>query len=75
MTVMAHVDDIISRVRAKARDIRPATMAREAGLGVNTLRGLNSERWNPRAETLRRLERYLEREGATAHPSPCEARA
>lgn len=67
---MAHVDDIISRVRAEAAKIAPATMAREAGLGINTLRGIHSEDWNPRVETLRKLEQYLERREQEAEGDP-----
>jgi transcriptional regulator with XRE-family HTH domain len=65
---MAHVDDIISRVRAEAERTKPATLAREAGLGINTLRGLHSANWNPRVETLRKLEQYLERRERDAPP-------
>lgn len=69
---MAHIDEIISRVRATAERIKPATMAREAGLSVNALRGLHSDKWDPRAQTLRKLEVYLD--GAAAQVQPAADR-
>jgi len=34
-------------------------LAAEAGLGVNTLRHINSSQWNPTARTLSRLESLM----------------
>jgi DNA-binding phage protein len=34
-------------------------LAAEAGLGVNTLRNINSSKWNPTARTLSRLESLM----------------
>ena len=47
------------RAFAAERDWRPARLAREAGLGVNTLRDLNSKDWSPQYSTLRRLTDFI----------------
>jgi 3,4-dihydroxy 2-butanone 4-phosphate synthase/GTP cyclohydrolase II len=48
-------------------------LARAAGLHANSLRRLGETDWNPTAETLGKLESYLERrEGGTALASPEE---
>ena len=58
---MKNVDHTITLVRAFAnsRGWKPSRFAKEAGLGVNTLSGMNREDWNPSADTLRRLESLI----------------
>jgi len=53
---------IIERVRRLVTegDITRAGLARAAGLHANTLRDVNEPDWNPTAETLGKLERFLD---------------
>jgi len=53
---------IIDRVRRLVNDggITRAGLARAAGLHANTLRDVNEAEWNPTAETLGKLERFLD---------------
>ncbi|WP_189539881.1 3,4-dihydroxy-2-butanone-4-phosphate synthase [Novosphingobium arvoryzae] len=53
--------NIIDRVRRLVNDggMSRAGLARAAGLHANTLRDCTEEDWNPTAETLRKLERFL----------------
>ncbi len=59
--VPVSVENAISRIRAwaVANSWRPSRYAKEAGLHDNTLRGLDSDTWNPTAETLRKLEAVI----------------
>lgn len=52
----------IERVRAiiAAGDISRSGLARAAGLHANTLRDCGEDGWNPTADTLAKLERFLE---------------
>ncbi|NIA72300.1 hypothetical protein HBA54_27290 [Pelagibius litoralis] len=63
---MSDIDRLIARVRdaATQRGLRPATLARMSGLALNTLRDMHSQDWNPRIETLRKVEAALEEEAA-----------
>ena len=56
---MAH--NLIERVRAAITDgsMTRAGLARAAGLHANTLRDCSEPDWNPTAETLAKLERFL----------------
>lgn len=54
------IDKIINRVRqlvAGGRSVSGIAIA--AGLHKNTLYGMSRDDWNPRAETLRALERVM----------------
>ena len=53
--------NIIDRVRRLVTDggMSRAGLARAAGLHANTLRDCTEAEWNPTAETLRKLERFL----------------
>src|SRR3546814_6323314 len=53
--------NIIDRVRAiiASGEITRAGLARAAGLHANTLRDCAEEGWNPTAETLGKLDRFL----------------
>jgi len=55
----------IERIRdaVKARGISRSGLARAAGLHPNSLRSLDDDEWNPTAETLKKLERYLSHSG------------
>jgi len=55
------MDTTITRVRRAVRDgrISRAGLARAAGLHANTLRDCTEESWNPTADTLGKLERFL----------------
>ena len=47
------------RAHVASGDISKSGLARAAGLHANTLRELEADDWNPTADTLRKLERYL----------------
>ena len=53
--------ELIDRVRRLVTDggMSRAGLARAAGLHANTLRDCTESDWNPTAETLRKLERFL----------------
>lgn len=53
--------NLIDRVRRLVHDggMSRAGLARAAGLHANTLRDCTDDGWNPTAETLRKLERFL----------------
>jgi 3,4-dihydroxy 2-butanone 4-phosphate synthase/GTP cyclohydrolase II len=53
--------DLIERIRdaVAERRISRSGLARAAGLHPNSLRSLDDHDWNPTAETLKKLERYL----------------
>lgn len=53
-------------------DASKAGLARAAGLHPNSLRKLDNEDWNPTADTLLKLERYLVTGGGQALASPEE---
>src|SRR3990167_8759165 len=54
-------------------EISRSGLARAAGLHANSLRRLGERDWNPTADTLAKLENYLERRaGGTALASPEE---
>ena len=55
------IESAISRVRAfaAATGWAASRYAREAGLGETTLRGFDSDSWNPTADTLRKLEAVI----------------
>jgi len=55
------MDSTITRVRHVIEDgqLTRAGLARAAGLHANTLRDCTEETWNPTAETLGKLERFL----------------
>jgi predicted transcriptional regulator len=71
---MTEIDELISKVRteAAARNLRPATLARMAGLSANTLRNMDDPDWDPRSETLRRI---LEALGERPEASQSDAAA
>src|SRR3546814_1868701 len=52
---------LLHRIRAIVEDgtMSRSGLARAAGLHANSLRDLESEGWNPTAETLRKLENWL----------------
>jgi 3,4-dihydroxy 2-butanone 4-phosphate synthase/GTP cyclohydrolase II len=54
--------NIITRVRTLVNEggLTRAGLARAAGLHANTLRDVNEDDWNPTAETLGKLERFLD---------------
>jgi 3,4-dihydroxy 2-butanone 4-phosphate synthase/GTP cyclohydrolase II len=58
---MTRTRETIERIRAYAlaKKMRPATLARAAGLHPNSLRRMHQGDWNPSAETLERLEATL----------------
>jgi 3,4-dihydroxy 2-butanone 4-phosphate synthase/GTP cyclohydrolase II len=53
---------LIDRIRSIVDDgsVSRSGLARAAGLHANSLRDLDSPSWNPTAETLRKLEQWLE---------------
>ena len=60
-------DTIIERVRAIISDgtITKAGLARAAGLHANTLRDCDERSWNPTADTLGKLDRFLSENDTT----------
>ena len=66
---------IIERVRALVGEgkMTRAGLARAAGLHANTLRDCVEESWNPTAETLGKLERFLSQNDETPVLVPIEA--
>ena len=57
--------DLLERIRnaVAQRAISRSGLARAAGLHPNSLRSLDDDDWNPTAETLKKLERYLSYSG------------
>lgn len=57
--------DLLERIRnaVAERGISRSGLARAAGLHPNSLRSLDDDDWNPTAETLKKLERYLSYSG------------
>ena len=57
--------DLIERIRSAVveRGVSRSGLARAAGLHPNSLRSLDEDDWNPTAETLKKLERYLSYSG------------
>ncbi len=53
--------EVVARIRAflTGTGMRPKTLARECGLGDETLRHVFRDDWNPRLETLRAVERHI----------------
>lgn len=68
---MMTVQPTVEQVRAFAQDhgLKPATMARKAGLHPNTLRGLFDPGWNPRADTLQKVAAAINA-GVMTPPAP-----
>ena len=58
---------LIERIRAAVADggFSRSGLARAAGLHPNSLRSVDEADWNPTAETLRKLEKYLASPGLT----------
>ncbi|MBI3453565.1 MAG: hypothetical protein HY057_12220 [Rhodospirillales bacterium] len=58
---MTTLDRTLDRIRAYAayHKWRPARFAIKAGLTPNALRDFNTPGWNPRTDTLRRLEAII----------------
>lgn len=55
-----HIDQIIARVRkAIEAGETHGSLARKAGLHRNALYGFDQADWNPKADTLRKLEQIL----------------
>ncbi len=68
MHLIEQVENLVRR-----GEMSRSGLARAAGLHANSLRRLGEDDWNPTAETLTKLEAYLERrEGGTALASPEE---
>ena len=59
---MNEIDQAITKVRTEAatRGLRPATLARMAGLSANALRNTHHPDWDPRIETLRKVLSVLD---------------
>ena len=55
------VANSVARIRSYVRKsgIKPGALARQAGLGRNTLRDIDQASWNPRLQTLRQLEALI----------------
>ncbi|WP_126172867.1 3,4-dihydroxy-2-butanone-4-phosphate synthase [Altericroceibacterium xinjiangense] len=68
------MDNTIARVRAIISDgtMSRAGLARAAGLHANTLRECTEPSWNPTAETLTKLERFLSENDETPVLVPIE---
>jgi len=62
---MQAISDIVKEIRAfkKSRGMSNTRLAREAGLHENTLRAIDSPKWNPRLKTVERLQRRILRVG------------
>jgi transcriptional regulator with XRE-family HTH domain len=56
-----NLDIVIARLQdwRRKEGIAPSALALAAGLGINTLRDMDSESWSPSAGTIRRLERLI----------------
>lgn len=57
---MSTIDDTVQRLRALAREIGIAELARRAGVADSTLRQIFEPGWNPRRSTLTACARVLE---------------
>lgn len=57
---MSTIDDTVDRLRALAREISIAELARRAGVPDSTLRAIFDPDWNPRRITLAACARVLE---------------
>jgi 3,4-dihydroxy 2-butanone 4-phosphate synthase/GTP cyclohydrolase II len=66
--------DLIQRLRdlVSKGSVSRSGLARAAGLHANTLRDLDAPDWNPTAETLRKLESYLQQREARPALVPIE---
>ncbi|APG62188.1 3,4-dihydroxy-2-butanone-4-phosphate synthase [Sphingorhabdus lutea] len=66
--------NLIEKVVAlvESGEISRAGLARAVGLHVNSLRHIGSDEWNPTADTLARLEKYLARDGKSVMATPEE---
>jgi hypothetical protein len=56
-----NLDIVIARLQdwRRKEGIAPSALALKAGLGINTLRGMDGESWSPSASTIRSLERLI----------------
>ena len=56
---------LLDRIRdhMESAGLSKSGVARAAGLHPNSLRSMDSESWNPTADTLSRLESWLNRDG------------
>src|SRR5690242_18329028 len=65
---------LIDRVRdlVSSGRISRSGLARAAGLHANSLRSLDEHEWNPTADTLRKLEKYLHQREARPALVPIE---
>ncbi len=61
MPSLPNIDQSLSRIRGwrSASGWTVSRLANEAGLTESTLRFLDSDNWNPTAETLRKLEAVI----------------
>lgn len=72
---MARLDDIVRRIKDQALEPgwSKSRLAIESGLHPNALRSMDDPGWDPRLETLQKLERTLDRLGSPSVAAPTEA--
>ena len=63
---------LLDRIRgwAKANEMKPATLARAAGLAENVTREMSARDWSPSSKSIRRMEALIPRGWRTGDPIP-----
>lgn len=66
------LSSVLDRIRAWARanELKPATLARMAGLAENVTRDMDAKDWGPSSRSIRRLEVLIPRDWRVGDPLP-----
>lgn len=67
---------VLDRIRAwaKANELKPATLARRAGLAENVTRDMDSKGWSPSSKSIRCMEALIPRAWRAGDPLPAGRR-
>lgn len=62
----------LNRIRAwaKANDLKPATLAREADIAENVTRNIDAPDWSPTSKSIRALESLIPKNWRAGDPVP-----
>lgn len=65
---------VLDRIRswAKANDMKPATMARRAGISEVVTRGMDEPTWSPTSKSIRALEGLIPDGWQAGDPAPAQ---